>query len=89
MRRGLNELVAAGDFDNLNIGDDKRTALSFVLQAIAVLDNCNAPIDTFTPGLAVGSVSSAADRVLFSGAGGAGASSLWNLVDNNGSKHRD
>ena len=55
----------------------------------SALDNCDAPIDTFTPGLAVGSVSSAADRVLFSGAGGAGASSLWNLVDNNGSKHRD
>jgi hypothetical protein len=55
----------------------------------SILDNCNAPIDTFTPGQALGNASSAADPVLFSGAGGASASSLWNLVDNNGSKHRD
>jgi len=27
--------------------------------------------------------------VLFSGNGGANAASLWNVVDNNGSKHRD
>ncbi len=52
------------------------------------LDNCVAPIDTFTPGLALGSASSATDAVLFSGIGGAGAASLWNVVDNNGSKHR-
>ena len=36
IRRGLLELVAAGDFDNLDIGDDKRTALSYVLQAMAL-----------------------------------------------------
>jgi BNR repeat-like domain len=54
------------------------------------LDNCVEPMATFTPGLAaVGSLSSAADPVLFSGVGGANASSLWNVVDNNGSKHRD
>ena len=52
-------------------------------------DNCDAPIDTFTPGLALGNASSAADPVLFSGAGGVGAASLWNIVDNNGIKHRD
>ena len=55
----------------------------------SALDNCAAPIDTFTPGLALSSASSAADPVLFSGAGGVGAASLWNVVDNNGSKHRD
>ena len=55
----------------------------------SALDNCAAPIDTFIPGLALGSASSAADPVLFSGAGGVGAASLWNVVDNNGSKHRD
>jgi hypothetical protein len=35
-RRGLLELVAFGDFDNLTLGDDKQTALSYVLQAIAL-----------------------------------------------------
>ena len=55
----------------------------------SALDNCVAPIDTFTPGLASGSASSATDQVLFSGVVGTGAASLWNLVDNNGIKHRD
>jgi hypothetical protein len=55
----------------------------------SALDNCNAPISTFTPGAAAGSVATANDPVLFSGKGGAGAASLWNVVDNNGSKHRD
>ena len=52
------------------------------------LDNCNAPIDTFTPGLAAGSAASASGPVLFSGGDSAPAASLWNVVDNNGSKHR-
>ena len=55
----------------------------------SVLDNCNEPTDTFTSGLASGSLSGANDPVLFSGKGGADANSLWNVVDNNGSKHRD
>lgn len=55
----------------------------------SALDNCVNPIDTFVPGLALGAVASAADPVLFSGNGGADAASLWNIVDNNGSKHRD
>ena len=55
----------------------------------SALDNCNAPIATFGSGLASGALSSAADRVLYTGNGGAGAHSLWNVVDNNGSKHRD
>jgi len=30
-----------------------------------------------------------ADGVLFGGSGGTNAGSLWNVVDNNGSTHRD
>jgi BNR repeat-like domain len=55
----------------------------------SALDNCNAPISTFTPGAAAGAVAAGHDPVLFSGKGGAGAASLWKVVDNNGSKHRD
>ncbi len=55
----------------------------------SALDNCSAPTETFTPGLASGSLSSAGDPVLFTGNGGADAASLWNVVDNNGRKHRD
>jgi hypothetical protein len=55
----------------------------------SALDNCNAPISTFTPGAAAGAVPSGADPVRFSGKGGTNAASLWNVVDNNGSKHRD
>ncbi len=56
----------------------------------AVADNCNEPADSPASGLAIvgGAVSSAGDKVLFSG-GGVNAASLWNIVDNNGSKHRD
>jgi hypothetical protein len=54
------------------------------------LDNCIEPIATFATGLALsGSLSSADDQILFSGNGGADANNLWNLVDNNGIKHRD
>jgi hypothetical protein len=55
----------------------------------SVLDNCREPMSTFVTGLASGSASSAGDAVLFSGNGGADANSLWNVVDNNGRKHRD
>jgi hypothetical protein len=55
----------------------------------SALDNCVAPIDTFTPGLASGSLSGAADKVLFTGNGGATAADLWNVVDNEGIRHRD
>jgi len=64
-------------------------ALTSGTSCSSVLDNCQAPIDTFTPGLASGSLSSAGDPVLFSGTGGTGAQSFWNIVDNNGAKHRD
>lgn len=53
------------------------------------LDNCNVPINTFATGAASGSLSGLNDQVLYSGNGGANANSLWNIVDNNGSKHRD
>ena len=55
----------------------------------SALDNCVAPMDTFAPGLASGALSSANDPVLNGGNGNGNAASLWNLVDNNGSKHRD
>jgi hypothetical protein len=55
-----------------------------------VLDNCREPMATFVSGLgAAGSVSGEADPVLFSGNGGTNANNLWNIVDNNGSQHRD
>jgi hypothetical protein len=56
----------------------------------SVLDNCREPISTFLSGLAAGGSASGADsRVVFSGNGGADANNLWNVVDNNGSQHRD
>jgi hypothetical protein len=56
----------------------------------SVLDNCVEPMDTFVSGLgAGGTASGAASPVLFSGNGGANANNLWNIVDNNGAKHRD
>ena len=56
----------------------------------SVLDNCREPMSTFVSGLgAGGSASGAGSAVLFSGKGGAGAANLWNIVDNNGAKHRD
>jgi hypothetical protein len=56
----------------------------------SVLDNCGEPMATFVSGLAGGgSASGAGAAVVFSGNGNTGAQSLWNVVDNNGSKHRD
>src|SRR4051812_33128598 len=52
-------------------------------------DNCVAPIDTFTSGPPSGSLSSANDSVLYGGNGDAGSQAFWNVVDNNGAKHRD
>jgi hypothetical protein len=54
----------------------------------SALDNCTAPISTFSSGVASGALSSAADPVRF-GNGGTTAQNLWNVVDNNGSQHRD
>jgi hypothetical protein len=55
----------------------------------AVPDNCSEPMATFASGLAAAGSVSGASPVLFSGHGGANANNLWNVVDNNGSKHRD
>jgi len=55
----------------------------------SALDNCDAPIEHYGTAGASGSASSAGDTVLFTGKGGTNAASLWNVVDNNGSKHRD
>src|SRR4051794_5740012 len=55
----------------------------------SALDNCNAPIQTLSNAPAAGAASGAQDPVLFQGNGGTGAQNLWNVVDNNGSKHRD
>src|SRR4051795_8857914 len=56
----------------------------------SVLDNCREPMATFVSGLAAGGSASGVDsQVLFSGNGGANANNLWNIVDNNGSQHRD
>jgi hypothetical protein len=55
----------------------------------AVLDNCAEPMDTFASGLAAsGTLSGAGSPVLFSGSSG-NAASLWNVVNNNGAKHRE
>ena len=86
-----------GDYISTSYGADNLAhgifgaafALTSGTSCSSVLDNCNAPIDTFTPGLASGSASSANDQVLFTGNGGTNANSLWNIVDNNGIKHRD
>src|SRR4051812_46030934 len=50
----------------------------------SALDNCRAPIDTFSPGAASGAASGLSDPVLFQGNGGTNANNFWNLVDNNG-----
>jgi hypothetical protein len=46
-------------------------------------------MSTFASAAASGSASGADSPVLFSGNGGADANSLWNVVDNNGARHRD
>jgi hypothetical protein len=86
-----------GDYISTSYGSDNlahgvfstASAPSSGTSCSSVLDNCNEPTSTFASGLAAsGSASSANDPVLFSGNGGANANNLWNVVDNNGSKHR-
>jgi hypothetical protein len=55
----------------------------------SVLDNCSEPMDSFVVGLAAGGSASSSAPVLYAGNGNVNAHSLWNVVDNNGSKHRD
>ena len=86
-----------GDYISTSYGTDNlahgvfatASAPSSGTSCSSVLDNCNEPISTFASGLASGALSSAGDPVLFSGNGGANANSLWNIVDNNGAKHRN
>jgi hypothetical protein len=52
------------------------------------LDNCSEPLDTFGGSASGGALSGADSKVVVS-ASNTGAQSLWNIVDNNGAKHRD
>jgi hypothetical protein len=87
-----------GDYISTSYGSDNlahgvfatATAPTNGTSCSSVLDNCAEPTDTFTSGLtAGGSASSLGDPVLVGGNGDTGANSLWNVVNNNGSKHRD
>jgi hypothetical protein len=85
-----------GDYISTSFGSDNLAHGVFATlsaptsgTSCAGTDNCREPMSTFVSGLLGGSLSGAADKVLFTGSGGAGAASLWNIVDNNGSKHRD
>jgi len=86
-----------GDYISTSYGSDNlahgvfatATAPTSGTNCSDVLDKCNEPTDTFASGLAAGgSASSTGDPVLFGGGGGNG-NNLWNVVNNNGSKHRD
>ena len=67
-----------------------RTPTSGTACTTSALDNCDAAIATFATGLALnGTFSGANDPVLFQGNGGTKAQNFWNLVDNEGIKHRD
>jgi hypothetical protein len=87
-----------GDYISTSYGSDnlahgvlaRASAPTSDTSCSSVLENCAEPTDMFASGLAAtGSLSSAADEVLFSGNGGGKAQSLWDVVDNNGSKHRE
>jgi hypothetical protein len=54
----------------------------------SVLDNCVEPVDTFASGLASGGSASGAGSPVLTGTGNPNAQNLWNVVDNNGAKHR-
>jgi hypothetical protein len=87
-----------GDYISTSFGSDNLAHVVFATASAptsgtscsSVPDNCREPMATFVSGLgAGGSASGAASPVLFSGNGGAKANSLWKVVDNNGSKHRE
>jgi hypothetical protein len=87
-----------GDYISTSYGSDNKAHAAFMTATAptsgttcgAVQDNCNEPADTTASGLALvgGSASSAGDPVLFGG-NNDNANNLWNVVDNNGSKHRN
>jgi len=87
-----------GDYISTSFGSDNlahgvfatATAPTSGTSCGSVLDNCNEPTSTFASGLAGGGAASGAgSQVLFAGNGNINAASFWNVVDNNGSKHRD
>jgi hypothetical protein len=86
-----------GDYISTSFGSDNLARGVFATASAptsgtscsSVLDNCNEPMDTFVSGLAAGGSASGSAPVLFAGSGNGNAHSLWNVVDNNGSKHRD
>ena len=87
-----------GDYISTSYGSDNlahgvfmtATAPTSGTSCGSVADNCNEPTDSPSSGLAItgGAASGAGDAVLF-GHYGQGGASLWNVVDNNGAKHRD
>jgi hypothetical protein len=87
-----------GDYISTSYGSDNLAHAAFMTATAPtsgtncgdVTNNCNEPADTTASGLALlgGSTSSAGDPLLFGG-NNSGAASLWHVVDNNGSKHRD
>ena len=85
-----------GDYISTSYGSDNLAHGVFATAATPtsgtncsdVPDNCVEPMDTFSSGLAGGSLSSAGDPVVFGGNGNGNTHSLWNVVNNNGRKHR-
>ena len=86
-----------GDYISTSFGSDNLAHGVFATAAAPlgggscsqVLDNCSEPMNTFGGAASGGAASGANSAVLFSGNGNSGAQSLWNVVDNNGAKHRD
>ena len=87
-----------GDYISTSYGSDNlahgvfmtATAPTSGTSCSSVLDNCNEPTDTPAAGLSLaGSVSGLNDPVVYGGKGNGNGNSLWNVVDNNGAKHRD
>jgi BNR repeat protein len=86
-----------GDYISTSFGPDglahgvfaTASGLTSGTSCSSVPDNCLEATSSFATGLAAGAASGLSDPVLFAGNGNAGAASLWNIVDNNGAKHRD
>ncbi len=86
-----------GDYISTSFGSDNLAHSVFMTASAptsgtscgSVADNCNEPADSPAAGMAAaGVLTSAGDAVLFSG-NNVNAASLWNVVNNNGIKHRD
>ncbi len=87
-----------GDYISTSFGSDNLAHAVFMTASAptsgtacdSTPDNCVEPADTTASGLAAlaGTLSSANDAVL-TNPGNPNAANLWNVVDNNGAKHRD